>query len=145
MKIGERRPGNLETLRRRLDRWRRTRKPGAGIPEALWSAAVKLAGMHGISRTATALRLDYYSLKKRLERQPASGQESANPARSGASAAPFWELAPAPGIGVVPPAHLGECTLELADAAGNTLRLQLRGAALPDLAALNRSFWNPAS
>lgn len=140
MNIGKRRLAKLETLRQRFHRWRQTRKPRSRIPVKFWSAAATLAEVHGVSRVATTLGLDYYSLKKQLARRTVTGDD----APETSPAPPFWELAPAPGIGVVPPAHLGECTLELADAAGNTLRLQLRGAATPDLAALSRSFWNPA-
>ena len=50
----------------------------------------------------------------------------------------FWELPL--------PASAGdcECTLELEDAAGAKMRVHLKGVATPDLAALSRSFWNPA-
>jgi len=60
-------PARLEGLRRRFERWRRTRKVRARIPEPLWASAVKLAGRYGIHRTAKALRVDYYALKKRVE------------------------------------------------------------------------------
>ena len=36
-------------------------------PQPLWALAVRLAKTHGVSRTATALGLDYYSLKKRAD------------------------------------------------------------------------------
>jgi hypothetical protein len=35
--------------------------------------------------------------------------------------------------------------LELEDAAGAKMRIGLKGFAMPDLAALSRSFWNPGS
>jgi len=51
-------------------------------------------------------------------------------------AAPFVELvAPAP-------AGLCHCTLELENTAGAKMRIQLRSAAMPDLAAISQSFWN---
>ena len=49
------RPARLKGLRRRFERWRRTRKVGTRIPEPLWAAAVKLAGRYGIHRTAKTL------------------------------------------------------------------------------------------
>ena len=49
----------------------------------------------------------------------------------------FLELAPA--------ADRGECTVELEDASGAKMRVHLMGVPMPDLAALSRSFWNPAS
>ena len=62
-------PARLEGLRRRFEDWRRTRKVRSRIPEPLWASAVKLAGRYGIHRTAKALRVDYYALKKRVEEE----------------------------------------------------------------------------
>jgi len=71
MNASERRdlPAGLEGVQRRFERWRQTRRGHARIPERLWAAAVKAAGRHGLHRTVRALRLDYYSLKERVERQ----------------------------------------------------------------------------
>ena len=48
-------------------------------------------------------------------------------------------------IELVPPASAGLCccTLELEDEGGAKMRVQLKSATMPDLAALSRSFWNP--
>jgi hypothetical protein len=92
----------------------------------LWRAAVKVAAEHGLNRTAQALELDYYSLKKRREQVAAS-----RPVRP-----MFVELPPAP-MPIV-----SECVIELEDAAGSRLRVQLKGQDAPDLLALSRSFWN---
>ena len=51
----------------------------------------------------------------------------------------FLELAPSASIGSC------ECTLELENAAGAKMRVHLKNIAMPDLAALSRSFWNPAT
>ena len=54
-------------------------------------------------------------------------------------AAPFIEL-------VAPtPAGLCHCTLELENTDGAKMRIQLRSTAMPDLAAISRSFWNHSS
>ena len=83
-------PGRLEGVRRRIERWRQTRKVRSPIPDSLWAAAVRMANAYGMNRTARALRLNYYGLKKRVERQAV--------AAAGASetkgAARFVELAP---------------------------------------------------
>jgi hypothetical protein len=126
----------LEGVRRRFESWRGTHKARTRIPERLWAAAVKLAGTYGIHRTAKALRVDYYSLKKRVEEMPA-GTDSRAPA--GAAGAAFLELPPPAWPGC------GECTLELEDADGAKLRVRLKGFAAPDLAALGRSFWQVES
>jgi len=124
-------PPRLEALRRRFKQWRRSRKIGSRIPEALWAAAVKLAEAHGIHVTAKALGVDYYSLKKRLEEKPASPSRMSAPVRG----ATFVELPAAARIGIP------ECILELEDVDGAKMRIQLNGIAAPDLAALSRSLW----
>ena len=120
-------PARLEGIRRRFDRWRRTRKGHSRIPETLWASAVKAADKYGLNPTARALRLDYYALKKRVE---AAGNMS-----DGGAVATFVELAP--------PVSGGsrECILELEDPGGAKMRVQLKGVEAPDLAALSRSFW----
>jgi len=103
---------------------------------------VKVADRYGIHRTAKALRVDYYALKKRVEQNAgsASAQQDAAPAAGSMVAeAEFLELPAAAWPGS------GECTLELEDAGGAKLRVRLKGFAAPDLAALTRSFWQRES
>ena len=123
----------MENARRRFERWRRTRKARTRIPESLWAAAVKLADAYGVYRTAKTLRLDYYALKKRLREK----SSSLRPAKTGqpASGATFVELASPLRTG------LAECTLELEDAAGAKMRIQVKGIEARELAALSRSLW----
>ena len=134
-------PARLENLRQRFERWRRTRKVRSRIPEPLWAAAVRSAAKYGIHRTAKALRVDYYALKKRAEQKAAiagTQQEpaaTASKAAAAAAEATFLELPAAAWAGS------GECTLDLEDAGGAKLRVHLKGFETPDLAALSRSFW----
>ena len=65
-------PKDLAQARSRFEDWREQRPGSRRIPQPLWALAVRLASTHGVSRTATALGLDYYSLKKRVQ---APGQE----------------------------------------------------------------------
>jgi len=127
-------PAGLEKVRRRFEGFRQTRKARTRIPGSLWAAAVKMAAIHGVNRTAKTLRLDYYSLKKRVEEKAAAVPRVPNEG----AVATFLELAPSARIGS------GECTLELEDAGGAKMRVHLKGFHAPDLAALSRSFWNPA-
>jgi len=165
-------PAGLEGVQRRFERWRRTRRGHARIPDALWAAAVKAAGVHGLHRTVRALRLDYYSLKERVEQQAGTPRALAasaagGPATRGAvgrrrpsarkrpgrrradtaqSLPAFLELAPPAVHGfATAPAGPCQCTVEWEDAAGAKMRVELKGTAMPDLAALSRSFWNPGS
>jgi hypothetical protein len=135
-------PARLGSLRRRFTQWRETRKAPARIPESLWAAAVKMAGTYGLGRTARALPVDYYALKKRVQQQSlAAGGE-----RNRGSAVTFVELPqPADDGFARMPAGACDCMLELEDTAGAKMRVHLKAAATPDLAALCRNFWNPAS
>jgi hypothetical protein len=54
--------------KRRFERWRQSSRRGRHIPEELWSLAVGLASEHGVSKTASTLRLEYYALKRQLEK-----------------------------------------------------------------------------
>ena len=56
----------LEEVQRRFEAWRRTRRKGRRIPEALWGAATELARELGVHRVARALALDYTTLKGRV-------------------------------------------------------------------------------
>lgn len=112
--------------REQFEVWRRSRKVGSRIPDQLWSLAVRLAEVHGLSRTSSALKLDYYSLKNRL-----AGREGA----SNSVAPAFIELSPPP---LAPSAT--ECVIELEDGLGARMRVHLRGGEIPDLAVLCRSF-----
>jgi hypothetical protein len=119
-------PPELARAQVRFRDWRGKRTIGARIPESLWTLAVKLAIAHGVCRTSSALDLDYYSLKKRLEAVDGL-QPAAQPA--------FVEL-PAPlAIGK-------QCTFELGDGAGSTLRIQLVGYDAAEVATLSCSLWN---
>jgi hypothetical protein len=125
-------PRKLENVRQRIERWRRTRKARLPIPEPLWAAAVKMASTYGVNRTAEALRVNYYALKKRVE-QKTSAVDDAPRAIAGVR---FIEL--------VPPDAAGPClcTLELENTGGAKMRIQLKSVEMPDLAAVSRSFWN---
>lgn len=145
-------PARLEGTRRRFERWRRTRKRRSHIPQPLWASAVKAAGKYGLHRAAQALRLDYYALKKRVEKEAAAaradppgaanasggaseGETASRRVSKGEAVATFLELAP--------PVSGGsrECILELEDPGGAKMRVHVKGAEAPDLTALSRSFW----
>ena len=126
-------PVELENVRRRFEIWRRKRTARTHIPDSLWSAAVKVAERHGVHRTAKALRIDYYGLKKRVEEVGFDGA----PARG--DVATFVELAgPLTGGSV-------ECLVELEDDSGAKMRVHLKGIEAPDLVALSGSFWGVPS
>ncbi len=150
-------PARLEGTRRRFERWRRTRKGRSHIPEPLWASAVKAAGQYGLAKTAWALRLDYYALKKRVEaagsRRVFGGKVatySISDREAVSADGPLTAMAPVKGgqavatfLELTPPASGGsrECILELEDPGGAKMRVHLKGSEAPDLTALSRSFW----
>lgn len=125
-------PAPLEGIRRRFEQWRRTHRPRSRIPDSLWAAAVKMAGIYGLCRTARALPVEYYLLKKHVERHSPTAlrRQASDP--------------PATFVELPPPVPTGECdcTLELEDTRGAKMRVHLKATMLPDLAALCRSFWD---
>jgi hypothetical protein len=88
--------------------------------------AVRLAKAHGVSRTATVLGLDYYSLQKRAKAADTLAEPS-GPA--------FVELTP-------PVLVAKQCRFELDNGSGATIRVQLVGYDAADLEALARGFGN---
>jgi hypothetical protein len=107
--------------------WRSQRQRGSRVPRSLWALAVRLAQRHGVSRVATALRVDYYRLRRE------AGPTPAVPTPSGKSA--FVELSS--------PTMLGkQCLFELDNGAGASLRLQLLGYDAADVAAVARTLWS---
>jgi hypothetical protein len=143
-------PESLVRGRDRFEEWRRARTLGDRIPDPLWMLAVKLADAHGISRTACVLKLDYYSLKKRVAAKPpcsASVHDSVSmpeafievsgPSSVAASSSASGTLAVSESL-----ASSGECVVEFEDGSGASLRVHLRGCDVPDLVALGRSFWS---
>lgn len=112
----------------RFDQWRRSASATGRIPDSLWKLAVDLACEHGLSRTATTLKLSYGDLKKRVVKSTALAQ----PGAGGADG--FVELNAA---ALAMPC---QCTIEFEKPCGSRLRIELKGG-IPDLEALGRSFW----
>jgi hypothetical protein len=122
-------PFQLDSLRRRLERWRRNRKHRTPIPEEIWASAAGIAGEYGLARTARTLRLDYYSLKERVSAHglPISPEGGAQPA--------FVEFVPQV------PATVSECAIELEDRSGARMRIHIKGSAIPNVIGLSDAFW----
>jgi hypothetical protein len=115
-------PAPLAKAAARFETWRRRRKTRR-IPEDLWSLAATLGGRYGVSRTASALRVQYYDLRKRVV---ALGTPSAE---SGPSPT-FVEVVPGPSTA------RPECVVELESVSGTKVRIHASGAGIPNLAEL---------
>lgn len=134
-------PEDLARVAEQFLKWRRSRTVGARIPASLWQLALELADRHGISRTATVLKVGYYCLKKRMSKcnLPASVRRPVpGPGRPGLNVSPpnFVELPPR-----TEAFGSSECVLEFEKGSGARLRVSFKGQSLPDLSALGRDFW----
>lgn len=142
---------DLVAARQRFEAWRADRVRGARIPEELWALAVDMAAQYGLGRAVSALRLDYYSLQRRVR---AAGREVAErqrrTTRGPAKAAGSAGSPPLPMTGgretfiQFPPLGMSSpsCRLELQTPAGASLRLELVGASIADTMLLTRAIWS---
>jgi len=118
-------PKALFTASRRFDKWRRQHRKRTRLPKELWREAVVLAREHGLNKTARALGLKYYSLKKHLDEMTT---EEVIPAKAKPD---FIEL-----LGGVMTPGSTECIIEWSDGGGSTLRMHIKGTNLSELASL---------
>jgi len=123
-------PEALSEARCQLDHWR-SQQPNkrTRLPKEFWRKAVPLAKEHGLNKPARALGLKYYSLKKHLE-ATATDESKLAEARS-----EFLELLPSP---VTSPSI--DCTIELEDGSGTTMRIHVKGARMADLVSFACGF-----
>ena len=127
-------PARLEAGRRRFERWRRTRQGHSRIPEPLWTSAVKLARAYGLCRTARTLCLDYNALKQRVASVCPGDSLGGKTARAKAARQNT-------AVQKKTVQETATAFVELEHPHGAKMRIHLKGATAPDLAALGRSFW----
>jgi hypothetical protein len=119
----------LDATHQQLEAWRSQAKHREPIPERIWKTATELARVHGISKVAQALRLNYTALKRRVSLVPVSSQ----------SLPSFIELACAP---VCPP---GRCQIVMEDGVGGKMSLELPTTDLAVVRELALVFWRRTS
>ncbi len=122
-------PAKLVQGRDCFERWRSQHRPRTRLPEHLWSLATELAGEFGIHRTAQTLRLDYYGVKKRLQR-PMHPESLPTVAGS-----PFLELTPVAASAPV------EYSVECQDPGGISMRVHLQGGNITELTEFCIQLW----
>lgn len=126
----------MAEIRHGIDHWRSTRRKHSPMPTELWTAAVSLARVYGVSATSRALTLSYGSLKDRMvQSSPKIGRRATGPVR-------FVELDPGSLVG---PSEPSGAVLELCAADGAKLVLRLRDPSGVDLAGLAEAFWRRRS
>jgi hypothetical protein len=119
-------PIALSQARHQLDLWR-SQQPNkrTRLPKEFWQQAVTLAKEHGLNKTARALNVKYYSLKKHFDETGGDASVSSKPEPH------FIELMP----GTMTPGGV-ECTIEWVDGHNATVRMHIKGAGLSELTAL---------
>lgn len=125
---------SLELTAQSFARWREVRRRGEHIPPALWAAAVELAEAHGARRVADVLQLDLERLGRRMQRE-------ADAAPLGEADTRFVEmLTPAMMGPATTAAEVRQCVVELHNAHGATMRVELAGGGLAALTDLCKAF-----
>jgi hypothetical protein len=123
----------VERVRKQIDRWRsKKRRRCAPMPARLWNEASLLAREVGVHRVKCALGLNYESLNRRVEEVGTRGNARAK----------------APGFVELSGAHLlgpaGGVVVEVSDADGGRLTVQLGTGRELDVAGLVEAFWRRA-
>jgi hypothetical protein len=146
----------LEDVANQFKQWRQSRVRGERIPVALWGEAVLLCQEHAPQRVAGVMRVALASLMQRLERtsdvaaqRPGRYTEFVEVIMTTATAATpepvasRLERSPKPErpTNAATPTPAFECVLELENAHGAKMRVQLNGAGLVSLGQLLSSFW----
>ena len=119
-------PLALSEARRQFDHWR-SQQPNkrTRLPKEFWRQAVALAKDHGLNKTARALGLKYYSLKKHLDETDTDALVAAKPTPD------FIELLPD-----TITAGSVDCMIEWVNGSDVTVRMHIKGAGLSDLISL---------
>ncbi len=118
----DRRRPRLETVRRRLNRWRQTRVHArAPLPDRLWAAMVALVPEYGLYGTARALGVSYGALKRQVDRRDDEREHTS---------ARFIELPPTP--------VANGYVIEIDSGAGTMVRVRLNGLPLSEVAEFTR-------
>jgi hypothetical protein len=125
-------PAEIQELSRQIEEWRRTRPHRAPMPDPLWTLAANLAAQYGVAQVSRFLHLDYYALKEHLQH----AEHHTIPAPVPRPAGPTFIELPS-----VTASAVSEYSIELEHPRGQRMRIHAKGAAVPDLVALTRTFW----
>lgn len=131
----------LLALRERLERWRRDRPSRTTrIPQEIWDEAVRVVQFEGLNATATALRFEYYALKKRVHAAGGGCALSTAPDSAAQST-----LEPTFVQVQMPRSDAGGLVIELTARGGDRMRIESGDAAGVDVVGMVQAFWSRAS
>jgi hypothetical protein len=123
---------SLKAVSARFKRWRETRVRGQHIPRHLWAEAVELANTHGVQAVAGTLRVDVDRLKARLAPAGDGVQRSKGDSQ-------FVEMLVAPMTSSAPRC---DCAVEMHNARGARMRVELNAHGLASLVGLCSALWS---
>ncbi len=130
-------PEDIAAVGRRIRAWRKTRKKGKAMPEELWAAATALARIYGVGAISRTLRVGYRGLRDRARMAQVVAVDSRDAAVAPQDqATAFVELQPA-SFTTGP-----RCIVELREASGTTMKIQLMDPGALDLTTLMDVFWS---
>jgi hypothetical protein len=129
------RGADAQSVKKQVERWRRTRTKLSPTPEPLWAAAVEVARECGVYGAARALGLCYGSLRTRADRQGVPRRRPGTK-RAARPAPTFVELRAAP-FETESPAGV---VVEVTGSTGQKLIVRCRGDEV-DWSALIRECW----
>jgi hypothetical protein len=118
-------PESITELRAQLEEFRATHPRRTRLPESVWQSATELARCYGLYVVARSLRLDYGTLKRRV-----NGSTLPCRSRQKKSSPQFVEL-----VGTAR-ASVDEYVIEFTSTRGAQLRVHCRSSTPPDWTAL---------
>lgn len=119
---------SLTEVQSQFAAWRNSRTSRERIPEALWSAALKLCENHSIHKVSKALRLNHTNLRDRVAVRHSAPSSAAIPCQDFIA------------IEMEQP-RSSECIIEMEHRNGNRMRMHFKGQADLDLQSFADSFW----
>src|SRR5881398_2305835 len=122
-------PESITELLAQLEQFRSTHPLRTKLPQSVWQSAAELARCHGIYVVAHSLRLDYGTLKKRV-----NGSAECSVRRRKKTQPRFVELIGGAGE------SMDEYVIEFESARGAKLRIHCKTPTPPDWAALLRAW-----
>lgn len=125
---------SMKQVKERFNLWRETRTRGKHIPAHLWVAAVELTKEYGLQQVANELHVDSNRLKKRLAQAVGTYKISKTSTQ-------FVEMTVAPSTRL---AAQSECVIQLENARGAKMRVELNGNGIAGLAEMCNTFWGLA-
>ena len=126
--------GQLDRIQKQLSRWREQHGGrGHPIPVELWTAAVEVAAVEGVSTTARALGIDRARLARHMEGSVASPAAS-QPEQPALPSTAFVE------VDTHSVFARGQTVVRLTSRDGEQLEIAVEGGTV-DVAAVARAFW----